>query len=90
MLFEWDDSKNRNNIIKHGIDFETVQRIFDSLVLTGHDQRHDYGEDRRVSIGQVDAAVIVVSHTVRGRRMRLISAQSASRKERRRWDDSIR
>jgi len=28
MLFEWDDQKNRSNIAKHGISFETAKRIF--------------------------------------------------------------
>lgn len=90
MAFEWDEAKNRANTIKHGIDFETAQRIFDGPVLTRRDRRRDYGEERHVSIGRVDAAVIVVAHTVRSERTRLISARSASRRERRAWHESIR
>ena len=26
--FEWDPSKNRSNIVKHGIDFETAKLLF--------------------------------------------------------------
>ncbi len=33
MEFEWDETKNRTNILKHGIDFETAMRIFDGAVL---------------------------------------------------------
>ena len=90
MRFEWDEAKNRANIVKHGIDFKTARRIFDGPVLTRSDRRRDYGEERHVSIGRVDAAVIVVAHTARGRRMRLISARPASRREREAWHDRIR
>ena len=28
MVFEWDDEKERQNILKHGIDFRTASRVF--------------------------------------------------------------
>lgn len=28
MLFEWDDNKEKKNIIKHGIDFSTAALVF--------------------------------------------------------------
>ena len=59
MAFEWDEDKNRANVIKHGIDFEIARRIFDGPVLTRHDRRRNYGEERHVSIGRVEEAVIV-------------------------------
>lgn len=37
MLFDWDDDKNRQNIRKHGIDFELAKRIFESPVVTALD-----------------------------------------------------
>ena len=89
MAFEWDEAKNRANTTKHGLDFETARRIFDGPVLTRRDRRRDYGEERHVSIGRVDEAVIVVAHTVRSGAVRLISARPASRAERRIWHDSI-
>ena len=49
-------AKYRTNVVKHGIDFETARRIFDGTVLTRSDRRRDHGEERHVSIGQVDAA----------------------------------
>lgn len=83
MEFEWDEAKNQANIRKHGVSFEIANRIFARPVLTSPDRRKNYGEDRYVSIGQVGhAAVIVVTHTGRGGRIRLISARPASRKER--------
>ena len=83
MEFEWDEAKNRENIRKHGIDFETATGIFLGPTLTRRDGRRDYGEDRYVSVGQVGrGALIVAVHTERGGRIRLISARPASRGER--------
>ena len=54
MAFEWDVAKNQTNIRKHGVSFETAQRIFEGPVLTWFDDRKDYGEDRYISIGTVE------------------------------------
>lgn len=83
MEFEWDEAKNERNIRRHGISFELAQRIFGGPVLTWLDDRKDYGEDRYISIGAVDrVALIVVVHTDRDERVRLISARAASGRER--------
>ncbi len=31
MTFEWDDEKNKINLEKHGIDFETAMLVFNDL-----------------------------------------------------------
>ena len=87
MQFEWDEAKNRANVDKHGIDFETAARIFDGLAFTLPDRRRNYGEERYIGIGRVEAAVIVVDYTERRGRLRLISARPASRKERQSYRD---
>ncbi len=89
MRLEWDDVKARANVAKHGIDFAIAQRIFDGPVLTRPGPRRDYGEARHVSLGRVGPAVIVVTHSTRGDRRRLISARPASRKERRPYDERL-
>lgn len=91
MQFEWDEVKNQSNIHKHGVSFETAKRIFEGPVVTWIDQRKDYGEVRSISIGQVEpVALIVVAHTTRNGRIRLISARPASRKERKAYHEQIR
>ena len=90
MTFEWDEAKNQANVRKHGVDFETAKRIFDGPVVTGIDQRKDYGEDRSITIGRVERALIVVAHTHREGRVRLISARPASRKEKQTYHERIR
>lgn len=77
-MYEWDDDKNRKNVEKHGIDFETAKRVFDSPIVSRRDERKDYNEIRYVSIGIIDqVAMIVVVHTSRQGRIRLISARPA-------------
>ncbi len=83
MEFEWDAGKSRRNYEKHGIRFEDASLIFNGIVVTAVDIRHDYGEERRISIGAIgDIIVIVVVHTDRNGKIRIISARRANRKER--------
>lgn len=51
MTFEWDEDKNRVNIGKHGVSFETAMCIFEGPVLSWIDDRKEYGEVRLRSIG---------------------------------------
>ena len=89
--FEWDEAKNQSNIRKHGIGFDTAKRIFDGRVASSIDKRQEYGEDRYISIGPVEpGALIVVAHTQRRHRIRLISARPASRKERKAYHERTR
>ena len=91
MVFEWDEVKNRVNIRKHGVGFETAKRIFEGPVLTRIDLRREYGEERSISIGRIDrAAVIVVAYTERDGRIRLIPARPAARKERQAYHERTR
>ena len=89
MEFEWHEAKNQANIRKHGISFETARSIFEGPVFTRLDTRMDYGEDRHISIGRLERALIVVAHTSRKGCVRIISARPASRKERRDYGGQI-
>lgn len=91
MTFEWDETKNRTNIEKHGLSFETASRIFEGPVLTAIDDRFEYGEVRRNSIGAIEGVlVIAVTHTDREGRTRLISARPAKRAERNTYEEALR
>ncbi len=90
MIFEWDDEKNASNVAKHGLSFETACRIFEGVVISASDDRFDYGEVRTNSIGAIDGiAIVVVTHTDRNGRIRLISARPAKRKERARYAQAL-
>lgn len=56
LLFEYDPEKNRRNIEKHGISFESAARVFfdyDRIEL--YDESHSENEDRYDTIGAVTA-----------------------------------
>ncbi len=90
LLFEWDPEKDHANIVKHGVAFDYARRIFEGRVLSWIDDRLDYGEVRETSIGRVDGIVVlVVVHTDRAGRLRLISARPASQKEKARYEASL-
>lgn len=49
--FEWDEKKNRRNLAKHGIDFQSASEVFsDPLQITQPDRDHD-GEQRWKTVG---------------------------------------
>ena len=86
MEFEWDENKNLENINKHGISFEEATTIFERPMWTRIDDRHDYGETREVSIGDIgNLVIVVVAHTERNNKTRIISVRKAISKERRRY-----
>jgi uncharacterized DUF497 family protein len=89
MSFEWDESKRKLNIRKHGIDFTDVQAIFDGLTVTIEDTRFDYGETRYITLGFLRGHVIVTAHTERGERIRIISARKATKNETKIYFDQI-
>ena len=88
MEFEWDEAKNRSNFAKHGITFNEAMSIFKGLTLSKIDNRKDYGETRTITMGILEQeVVVVVVHTDRNGQIRLISARSANRMERKEYDD---
>ncbi|MGV0023404.1 BrnT family toxin [Phormidesmis priestleyi] len=87
MVYQWDNNKAAINLRKHGIDFaDAVLVLSDDLAITVQDARFD--EERFITIG-MDALgrVLVVVYTYRGSEIRLISARTATRQERRQYEE---
>jgi uncharacterized DUF497 family protein len=86
--FEWDDAKAAANLAKHGVSFEQARDAFDDpFAIDFVDDREDYGELRLILIGMVDIRLLVVAHTMRNDRIRIISAREAQPHERRRYHE---
>ena len=69
MIFEWDDSKERINITKHGIDFSTAAHVFqDENRIEFYDEAHSEYEDRYITIGQINGVAIIVMVVYRAQR----------------------
>jgi uncharacterized DUF497 family protein len=86
---EWDETKRRANILKHGLDFVAAVKIFDGWFIEAVDQRRDYDERRFRAIGELDDRIIHVAYTWRGERRRIISARRAGRNDRRAYYASL-
>ena len=90
MEFDWDESKRKANLQKHGIDFVGIDRLFDDETVTVLDDRFDYGEQRYVTFGMLEGRVIAVAHTETEERIRIISARKATRNEEESYYKTIR
>jgi len=90
MEFEWDTAKAASNLAKHGVPFSEAGTIFgDRLAITFPDPDHSRDEDRLLTLGRsVVGRVLLVSHTDRGGRTRIISCRLASRKERKIYEEA--
>ncbi len=93
MRFEWDENKNRRNLFKHDVRFETAALVFDDpCALTRTDQFSE-DEERWVTLGAVDAGVVLfVVHTWREANgeevIRIISGRAATPRERSRYEEA--
>ena len=90
MTFEWDEAKRRDNVRKHGIDFAGVDEVFRGLTATMEDDRHSYGEQRFITLGLLSGRVVVVVHTEREDRVRIISVRKAIKNEQQLYFSEIR
>jgi uncharacterized DUF497 family protein len=91
MRFEWDNNKAESNALKHGITFEEAVTVFaDPYLLFTEDSRHSQREEREWAIGEAEnGSVVVVVFTMRGERIRIISARKATKRECQRYESGI-
>lgn len=87
--FGWDPGKARRNLRKHGIDFEEASTVFaDTLSITIPDPDHSEDEERWVTMGLSNRQrLLVVVHTEEEETIRIISARTADRLERRKYEE---
>lgn len=89
MQFEWDREKARKNLKKHKVSFDEAMTVFyDPLSATFDDPDHSVDEQRLITVGYSShGRLLVVSHTERGKAIRIISARTATSHERRRHEN---
>ena len=88
--FEWDPEKAAKNLFKHGISFNEAARVFlDRYSLTTSDPRHSGEEQRFLELGMSEEGqILVVSFTLRGEVVRIISCRLARPSERKRYEEN--
>jgi uncharacterized DUF497 family protein len=87
MDLEWDSTKERHNLRKHGINFRTAARVFLDPYMIEFDDLHAGGELRFNAIGLVDDRMLFVVYTMRGDTVRIISARGAEPHEKRKYHE---
>jgi uncharacterized DUF497 family protein len=84
--FKWDDAKAASNWREHGIFFAMAREAFnDEFAIERMDSNHDDREERHALLGMVENHVLFVSYTLRGERIRIISARKPEPNERRKY-----
>ncbi|MBM3289260.1 MAG: BrnT family toxin [Candidatus Hydrogenedentes bacterium] len=88
--FEWDGLKARENVRKHRVNFDEASSVLsDPLSITNSDTRHSADERRHIDIGMSALGrVLVVVYTERGSTIRIISARTATKAERTRYEEA--
>lgn len=84
--FEWDEEKNRANLVKHGVSFEDASQIFDGPVIVKQSDRKD--EERWIAIGAFNDRILAVIFTRRERAIRIISARRPRPDEKRAYREA--
>ena len=89
MEFEWDPDKDAENQRKHGVAFDEASTVFgDPLGWTIDDPDHSTDEERFLTTGySASQRLIIVAHTDREGRIRIISARDATAAEHRIYEE---
>ena len=81
MIIEFDTVKREKTLLERGLDFADSDKIFDGLHFIARDDRCDYGEERFITVGLVDARIVVIVWTPRNDARRIISMRCANDSE---------
>lgn len=90
MKLEWDRRKASRNAQEYGVDFEEAATVFSNpLALIFDDEWHSHAEAREIIIGHsTNRRLLVISFTMRGDAVRIISARLATTKEQRDYEEN--
>jgi len=86
--FEWDEGNRGKNWAKHGVhDTEAEQVFFNRPLVVDEDRLHSETELRHHALGRTSAGRrLFVAYTIRGTRVRVISARDMVPAERREYE----
>lgn len=94
LIFEWNETKARQNFRKHRVSFEEAKTIFnDPRLITFPDEHHSTEEERYLNIGfSARDRILLVVHTEREEIaetivIRLISCRRATALERKTYEE---
>jgi uncharacterized DUF497 family protein len=90
MEFEWDPGKAAENLRKHRIFSQEAASVFgDFLGATVPDPDHSFSENRFITVGLSNRGRLpMVAHAQRLERVRIISARTLTRSEKRAYEET--
>jgi uncharacterized DUF497 family protein len=88
--FEWDPKKAQKNLQKHEVSFEEASSVFDDpMFITLLDNEHSGADERYITIGISNKTrLLLVAHTERDNRIRIISARKATKHEEKFYEET--
>lgn len=91
LKFEWHPDKAKQNKRKHDVSFAEASTVFaDPLSATAFDPDHSDDEDRYITVGfSEEKRLLIVSHTDRSDRIRIVSARQLTSLERKEYEEEI-
>ncbi|MCY3022264.1 MAG: BrnT family toxin [Planctomycetota bacterium] len=85
--FEWDEGNAVKNWLKHDVSQSECEQVFFNMpFLVKPDEKHSLAETRFYALGKTDAGrLLFIAFTIRGEKVRVISARDMTMRERRRY-----
>ena len=90
MEFEWDTRKAARNLRKHKVSYIEAATVFgDFLGTTAADPTPSADEQRYITVGLSSLGrLLLVAHSERGDRIRIISARTLNAREKRAYENA--
>ena len=74
-------AKREATLRERGLDFLDVARVFDGATFTFADERRDYGEPRRITVGFLAGRMVVAGGVERADARHVFSMRKANERE---------
>lgn len=86
--FDWDKGNVDKSYQKHGITPNEAEEVFlDEKAIIIRDIKHSQKEERFILLGQtIGGKLLFIVFTMRGAKIRIVSARVANQKERRQYE----
>ncbi len=89
--FEWDNGNQDKNRFKHKVlNIECEEIFFNQPLLIFEDHKHSHKEERLYALGRTNNRFLFISFTLRGTCIRVISARSMNKKERKHYETATK
>lgn len=81
MIFEYDENKSSSNKLKHNIDFQEAQKLWDDPYSFEMPSKQSEDEERFLVLGKIDSKHYTAIITHRDTNVRIISVRRSREKE---------